>query len=185
MTIFHFFFLTPLQKRKKLKHFTFRSTFECLQKEDLALTNQVDPTKFQKVTHSINFFLITNSSLAHARVVISQGPEEPLPVAETSAAAPVSAIAARRAAIKAGLYKPEPVLEIEEEEEVLEEQDPEGIEVLSVGDEDEEERIQDQQAMEEDRVMSPISGAATPMEHDTPSQLNLVEDVNLKLKPKM
>lgn len=86
----------------------------------------------------------------------------------------MSAIAARRAAIQAGIYKPAPEPEEEEEEEEVQLDDPEGIEVQSVGDEEEEELI------DEDRVMSPISGAATPVEKSIP-----FVNENVKLKNKM
>ncbi|KAK4511252.1 Inorganic pyrophosphatase [Mucor velutinosus] len=92
-------------------------------------------------------------------------------IAETveSNAAPLSAIAARRAAINAGLYNPEPVDHSEEE---LDDDDDEhlqhaaeGADIQSVTDE-EDEALGDE--LGEDRVMSPISGAATPNETSTP-----------------
>jgi hypothetical protein len=89
------------------------------------------------------------------------------PPAAAAIAAPLSAIAARRAAMNAGLYKP--VEESEEEQEEASEdeifaQNYEGIEVQSVTDEED---LGDQ--LDEDRVKSPISGAATPNGGFTPS----------------
>lgn len=93
-------------------------------------------------------------------------------IAETveSNAAPLSAIAARRAAISAGLYNPEPVDHSEEE---LDQDDDdedlqhasEGVDIQSVTDE-EDEALRDE--LEEGRVMSPISGTTTPNEASTP-----------------
>lgn len=83
--------------------------------------------------------------------------------------APLSAIAARRAAINAGLYNPEPVEhseeELDEEEDERLQHAAEGVDIQSITDE-EDEVVRDE--LEEDRVMSPISGAATPNEASTP-----------------
>lgn len=94
------------------------------------------------------------------------------PSAAAATAAPLSAIAARRAAINAGLYNPEPV---EHSEEELDEEDEdedehlqhaaEGVDIQSVTDE-ENDALRDE--LDEDRVMSPISGAATPNGASTP-----------------
>lgn len=94
---------------------------------------------------------------------------------ETSAQsnAPLSAIAARRAAINAGLYNPEPIEHSEEEQDEDEEDNhlqhsAEGIEIQSVTDE-EDEALRNE--LGEDRVMSPISGTTTPNGGGTPTPL--------------
>ncbi|CEP19192.1 hypothetical protein [Parasitella parasitica] len=104
--------------------------------------------------------------------------EEEQVLEETSAkavqpTAPLSAVAARKAAINAGLFKPEPVVrsesESEEDEDEYLQHIAEGIDVKSVTDE-EDEALRDE--LEEGRVMSPISGAATPS--GAPSQTPII-----------
>ncbi|KAI8645292.1 hypothetical protein BD408DRAFT_84394 [Parasitella parasitica] len=80
---------------------------------------------------------------------------------------PLSAVAARRAAIIAGIFKPEPVdyseNESEQDEDEYLQRIAEGSDVQSATDDDEEEKeeaLRDE--LEEDRVMPSISGAATP-----------------------
>jgi hypothetical protein len=98
--------------------------------------------------------------------------------AAPSVTAPLSAIAARRAAMEAGLYKPaaEPEEEQGEVSEEEYEQNYEGIEVQSVTDEEDL-----REPFDEDLIKSPISGADTPNGTFTP----LVPAVETKSKNKM
>lgn len=109
---------------------------------------------------------MTRSSKRHEKAVVVIEKFQEITVNDTATpTAPLSAIAARRAAMNAGLYKPaeEPEVQEASEDEAIEE-NYEGIEVQSVTDEED---IRDQ--FDEDHVKLPISGAATPSGSCTPS----------------
>ncbi|KAI8058760.1 hypothetical protein BDF21DRAFT_429949 [Thamnidium elegans] len=87
-------------------------------------------------------------------------------VVEIKSSRPLSAIAARKAAIDAGLYK-EPVVEetkVDSESEE-EEENREGIEVMSATDEED---LDLREVMDHDVVVVPISGTTTPNGSFTP-----------------
>jgi hypothetical protein len=103
---------------------------------------------------------------------INQEPLETSNEVSLQSSAPLSAIAARRAAINAGLYNPEPIdhseEEQDEEEDIHLKHSAEGIEIQSVTDE-EDEALRNE--LGEGRVMSPISGTTTPNGGETPTPL--------------
>lgn len=96
--------------------------------------------------------------------------------------APLSALAARRAAINAGLYK-EPEVEITKDDtEEEEEEDCEGMDVLSATDEED---VELREAMEHDDIVIPISGTATPNGGSTPARPSTPMQQSKKFKVKM
>ncbi|GAN10671.1 conserved hypothetical protein [Mucor ambiguus] len=115
----------------------------------------------------------TRSKTNEEAVILEEEKEtvETRATAETAGpnAAPLSAIAARRAAINAGLYNPEPVdhseEELDEDEDEHLQHAAEGVDLQSVTDE-EDQVMKDE--LDEDRVMSPISGTVTPNGASTP-----------------
>lgn len=104
------------------------------------------------------------------------------PVSAPVNTAPLSALAARRAAINAGLYK-EPEVEItaDDSEEEEEEENREGIEVLSATDEED---ILLREDLDNDTVV-PISGTVTPIEEPTPRLSTPAQQQSKRIKVKV
>ncbi|KAI8967030.1 hypothetical protein BDF20DRAFT_903008 [Mycotypha africana] len=109
--------------------------------------------------------------------------DQVLKVAKTAvvSTAPMSAIAARQAAMKSGLYKPE--VEVEEEEVIIinstsdELSDSEGVELKSYTGEEEDND-------EDDHIITPLSGNTTPSVSMTPDQASpLMPSRSRKIPP--
>lgn len=110
------------------------------------------------------------------------------PVSAPAPAAPLSALAARRAAIEAGLYKKpeeEIILEETEEEEEEEEENREGVDVLSATEEEDEEEDMVLRENMDDETEVPLSGTATPNEELTPQPFSTPSQKSTRVKAKM
>lgn len=141
------------------------------------------PTRSSKRTRNIEPEVNEPEEELFAVVKIKTSrPPVSTPVSAPVNTAPLSALAARRAAINAGLYK-EPEVEItaDDSEEEEEEENREGIEVLSATDEED---ILLREDLDNDTVV-PISGTVTPIEEPTPRLSTPAQQQSKRIKVKV